>query len=329
MFSNPVVTAPLPAMSSAFILPFQTSTYHLQLPNGKDPRRHSVHSVRQVTISAQNRPNLPPVPSPLSSTDPSSQKPPQSPSPRIIRINRIILSIAYVSFVIYAAAFAPRDWHSSYELQKLLDLDFGRSNDAFIALVGLSLVTTSNYIGALNAGAPRQTIPSTPFTILATFFGFFAIGPYLIFRKYASKVSQEEFSTQPRSIQVIENSWFFIPFVVVSLGVYAYAFGSFEPGGEIIHDLLFYSSLENLLRISKTDAFVNIVCVDFVIRTFLLWGPLTEDMRRRGWFSSDNRGVSIITALIILCTPGLGPSLYLSTKSELPTKDEKTNSPRR
>lgn len=309
-------------MPSAFILPFQTTTFRLQLPTGRGPRRRPVCGVRSVTISAQDRPNLHPVPPPLSQTDLNSQKPPQLPSPRTIRINRIILSVAYVSFVIYATAFAPGDWHSSYELQKLLDLDFERSNNAFIALVGLSLVTTGNYIGVLNAGTTRQTKPSAPFTILAAFLGFFAVGPYLIFRKYASRVSLEEFSTQSRVTQMIENSWFFIPFVVASLGVYAYAFGSFEPGGEITHDLLFYSSIESLLRISKTDAFVNIVCVDFVIRTFLLWGPLTEDMRRRGWFGSDNRGVSVITALIILCTPGLGPSLYLSTKSELPNKDE-------
>lgn len=326
MLSNSAVTANSFEMSFAFILPFRIPNRHLTLSKGKDPRRHSAHSVWTIKISAQERPNLQQFPPPFPSIESDHQKPPQSPTPGLVRINRVLLSIAYVSFIIYAVAFAPGDWHNSYELEKLLDLDFDRSNDAFIALVGLSIVTTVNYIGALNAGRPRQTRPSAPFTTLATFFGFFAIGPYLILRKYAPKVWREEILKQPAATQVVEKSWAFIPSVIVSLGLYAYAFGSFEPGGEIIHDILFYSSFANLIRISGTDKFVHIVCIDFVIRTFLLWGPLTEDMRRRGWFGEDNFGVSVITAFTILCTPGLGPALYLSTKSELPTAGEVTKS---
>lgn len=301
-------------MSSAFILPLQISHKPFKLSSNRCPRL--------VSIPARNRPHFQQVRPPSCAIEPGERESSQSPTPRAVRTNRVLLTVVYASFLIYAVFFAPGDWHDSYELQKLLDLDFERSNDAFVALIGLSIVTTFNYIGSFNAGISRQTRPSSPFTILATFLGYFAVGPYLIFRKYVPKVSRDEILAQPVTIRMIEAPWFSIPFVILSLGAYAYAFGSFEPGGEIIHDLLFYSSFANLLRISRTDAFVNIVCIDFVIRTFLLWGPLTEDMRRRGWFEQDNVGVSTLTALTILCTPGLGPALYLSTKSELPTEEQ-------
>lgn len=52
--------------------------------------------------------------------------------------------------------------------------------------------------------------------------------------------------------------------------------------------------------------------------SLLTWGPLTEDMRRRGWFTPGSEFESNITAASILSTPGFGAAVYLVLRPRLP-----------
>lgn len=179
-----------------------------------------------------------------------------------------------------------------------------------------------NYAMILNPGASRQRkwVPTSFFSTMGVFFGFFAVGPYLTVREYAPQVTKSEVEERGLFNRALESRWLALFTVAVNLGWYAYGFGLFYKGSELWHDFTFFSSLIEMARFIQTDKFVRIMSIDFATLSLFLWGPLTEDMRRRGWFKKDNGFESICTAISILMTPALGPSIYALFRPSLPDK---------
>lgn len=121
---------------------------------------------------------------------------------------------------------------------------------------------------------------------------------------------------------MLESRWLSVGTLLFSLWCYAFSLGIFTPGGQQYRDVVFYASGVNLLRLLSTDRFVSVTSADFVILSVIIWGPLTEDMSRRGWFVKGKKLESALTALSFMLVPVLGPALYLATRSSLPEREE-------
>lgn len=258
-----------------------------------------------------------------SSQSPSSlPKPPNPPQKQFSSPPyRLLLAALYFSFAAFALFLGPGSpTQPDGELSKFLAGQFDETNDLFFALFVLMGGMGMNYAALLNAGAPRQNrfLPTQVFTILSIFIGFLGLGPYLIARSYVPAVSANEVREHGLISRVLENRWLSVCTVLLSLWCYAFALGVFTPGGQQYRDVVFYSAGVNLFRSIFSDRLVSTTCADFVILSTIIWGPLTEDMSRRGWFVEGRKFESALSALLFMLVPVLGPALYLSIRSPLP-----------
>lgn len=233
---------------------------------------------------------------------------------------RIGLGVMYILFEVYGLFFSPSDINNSLVLKQIFSGQFQEINMIYAAIFTLLGAIGVNYAMLLNAGASRQRkfLPTSIFSLSSIFLGFFSVGPYLIFRQFAPNVTRNEVDERGSLAKLLESRWLGLFNLVICVGCYIYGFGLLLQGSETWHDMVFFSSFVNLLRLFSSDKFVNVSCVDFLALSLLSWGPLSEDMRRRGWFCAGKNVESTITALIILSTPALGPALYLTLRPSLP-----------
>lgn len=229
------------------------------------------------------------------------------------------VGMLYLGFAIYSFFFAPGDFRNSAQLNAILSMDLNNVNPLFFAIFNILGATGINYAVALNGGAPRQPrwLPTRVFTLVSVFVGWIAAGPYVTLRRYVPQISMEEVRSFGFLSRLFETRWFSLGTLAICVYSYAYAFGLFVTGSETLHDLMFFSSVVELFRLIQSDRVVHVSCVDFVFLSTLFWGPLTEDMRRRGWFAPGKNVESILTAAIIMSTPALGPSLYFVLRPAL------------
>lgn len=240
-----------------------------------------------------------------------------------LRNGRIALAATYFAFVTYAFGFAPGSFLESEQTAGIFSRHFEEVNMIFFAIFNLLGAMGLNLATLLNAGASRQLkiLPTEFFTAAGTFLGFAAIGPYLILRKYAPKVNWKEVRSRSVISRVLESRVFAISVSLFCAWAYAYGFGVFvdTAGDGALKDLIFVSSFAELARLVQIDRVVSVSCVDVLALSVATWGPLTEDMKRRGWFTEKRYGESLATALLILSTPGLGVALYSALR---PTSTE-------
>ncbi|PXF49279.1 hypothetical protein BWQ96_00853 [Gracilariopsis chorda] len=253
----------------------------------------------------------------------STSTPSKSTSPvPSIRVERVATGVAAAVFAIYGLVLAPGSLTDLGEIGRILSGRLDEVNDLFFAIFNLLGAVSFNFAVLLNPGASRQKLLSTGlFSFLGVFFGFGALGPYLAAREYVPSVSSEEVAAQGITSRVLESRAFSVGLLVYVLWIYAFALGVFTPGTENLHDAIFYAAGVNLFRLFSTDRFASVSVVDLVCLSLATWGPLTEDMRRRGWFAEGRLSESYLTALSIASTPGLGVALYLIMRPRLPKVD--------
>lgn len=256
-----------------------------------------------------------------SATETSSESTPSKPATQVpsIRLERIAAGVAAAAFLVYGFVLAPGSITDQGEIGRILRGELDEVNDLFFAIFNLLGALSVNFAVLLNPGASRQKRLSTGlFSFLGVFFGFGALGPYLAAREYAPSVSSKEVAKQGIISRALESRAFSIGTLVYVGWVYAFAFGLFTPGTENLHDAIFYAAGVNLFRLFATDHFASVSMVDLVCLSIATWGPLTEDMRRRGWFAEGRLTESYLTALSIASTPGLGVAMYLILRPRLP-----------
>lgn len=232
------------------------------------------------------------------------------------------LGAVYGGFAVYVLFFAPGSWNDAGQLGLILSGKLGEANDVFFAIFNLLGAASVNFAALLNAGAPRQGKLSTNLFSLAGFFvGFWAFGPYLIGREYAPNVVEEEVRDCGVVSRLLESKILGIGAVLYSLWAYAFALGLFSPGTIEYHDVVLYASVVDLFRLLSYDRGACSTCLDCVILCTVIWGPLTEDMSRRGWFKKGKNLESVLTALSFMLVPVLGPAVYLVLRPPLPSRD--------
>lgn len=245
-----------------------------------------------------------------------------SPEAPRIQTERYIAGAAYVAFLAWGFILAPGDPNDLGQIGLILKGQLNNVNDLFFAIFNLLGSIATSYAVLLSGGAPRQSkLPTGLFSLGGMVIGFAALGPYLIGRDYVPSVSREEVNRGGRISRVLESRWFSVGTVIYSLWIYAFAFGLFTPGSVELHDLIFYSAGVDLGRLFMNDRFACNTMVDAVILSIGMWGPLTEDMKRRGWFVEGRMTESVLTALSFLSAPGLGTALYLVLRPRLPSNE--------
>ncbi|CAN8066497.1 unnamed protein product [Agarophyton chilense] len=253
--------------------------------------------------------------------DTENTAPPSSTQTAFIKVERFATGAAYIGFISFALFLAPGSLSSTGEIGRILSGNVDDVNDLFFAIFCLLGTLSINMAVLLNPGAGAQKRLSTAvFSLLGVFFGFGALGPYLLGREYAPSVYTQDISKRGIFARLLESRFFSTGTLIFTLWTYAFALGAFTPGTAEVHDVLFFASYKGLERLLSADRFVCVSTLDGLLLSILTWGPLTEDMRRRGWFVTGKVLESILTALSILSTPGLGVALYLILRPRLPRK---------
>lgn len=243
-----------------------------------------------------------------------------------VRNRKLVIGTFYAGFVAYATLLAPGDFFDAGAIGQIVAGKWGEVNDLYVAIFNMLGVIALNYIGLLNPGAGQQKkLPTALFTSLGLFLGFFAVGPYIAGREYVPSVTAEEVKERGFLSRVCESKGFAAFCLLSSLAWYAFALGVFSPDSIELRNVIFYSLCQDLGRMFTSDRGVHISMLDISVLSVLSWGPLTEDMRRRGWcFSGKGLTESAVTALSILAAPGLGVSLYLLLRPNLPESQKET-----
>ena len=107
---------------------------------------------------------------------------------------------------------------------------------------------------------------------------------------------------------------------IANILIYCLPFGVFSSKDETLLDKAFFLYLVDIPQLVTTDKFAFIVAIILFILSIFTVSPLTDDMRKRGWFRSENQFESIFVACIVVVLPGLGPSMYLLFRPEVSSK---------
>ncbi|KAI0563017.1 hypothetical protein FGB62_48g067 [Gracilaria domingensis] len=268
-------------------------------------RQHGAHIVKATQLDEVESKR---------STDESSSIP-------YVKLERFTTAVAYVGFVLFAFFLAPGSITDVGEIGRILSGKLDDVNDLFFAIFNLVGVLSINMAVLLNAGSGVQKRLSTGlFSFAGIFVGFGALGPYLLGREYAPCVYSQDVSKGGFFSRLLESRIFSIGTLIFTIWIYAFALGVFTPGTADVHDAMFYASYMSLERLLLTDRSVCVSTLDGLLLSILTLGPLIEDMKRRGWFVNGKMLESVLTAISVVSTPGLGVALYLILRPRLPRK---------
>lgn len=237
-------------------------------------------------------------------------------SPVAFQVRLAAIGGLYALFVLHNLAFGPGSLLDSGTIGQILAGATDEVNDLVIAIFyGLGVIGLI-YGGLLAPGAAKQSrLSPTLFSVAGMFLGFFGLGPYLAARDYAPTVSKEELREAGPLVKLFESKFFALPTLGMALYVYAMGLGLFAPAE--MRDVIFYACWQDTARLFASDRGIHATLLDGTVLSVLMWGPLTEDMRRRGWTFKSKDTASFVNAISILAAPVLGPALYLLLRPEL------------
>ncbi len=167
------------------------------------------------------------------------------------------------------------------------------------------------------AAGRQRNFPTLPFCCAGGLLGFFVLGPYLAAREYAPSVSSSEIESRGMFARFFESRAYGGILLAMAFAVY---FKALEIGSpQEIRDVVFYACWLDTARIFAEDRWAHATIIDgTLLSTVMMWGPLCEDMRRRGWRFGAVNWDSYVYACFILVAPCLGPALYLLLRPRLP-----------
>lgn len=239
-------------------------------------------------------------------------------------MERYAVGALYISFAASVLVFGPGTLGDPGQFGMILAGKLEDVNDIFFAIFNLFGATSVVLAAILNAGAPRQQQLRTDlFSLSGLFLGFWAFGPYLVARQYVPQVHLEEVLDRGVLSRILESKTLALATILYAVWAYSFALGLFTPGTIEYHDVLLYAAVTDLVRVFSQDRGVFSTCVDFLIMNTIIWGPLTEDMSRRGWFKNGRYIESTLTALSFVLIPVVGPAVYLLLRPSLPANTPK------
>ena len=171
----------------------------------------------------------------------------------------------------------------------------------FTVLFNYMGIWPAAYAAVLLPGADAQKpAPAAPFVLGSIAFGMFALSPYLALRRYAPGPG---IARGGGAVDKFLESRVVAGFLLGgALGLAA--FGATANGGDV------GASLAEFKALFDSQLFVHVTTLDFCSLWLLFYGPLVEDMRRRGMDTS--------AAPLFAAVPIFGAATYLLVRDPLP-----------
>ncbi|MGI8934195.1 MAG: DUF2834 domain-containing protein [Phormidesmis sp.] len=213
---------------------------------------------------------------------------------------RIGFAILWLSFVIYAFAFAPPNQPDTFEL--ITQLSSGQwegINPTIVALFNLMGIWPMIYACLVLIDGADQNIPAWPFVVSSFAVGAFALLPYLALRQPHTTFT----GSKSTLLSLVDSPWV----------------GRLLAAGSIA--LLGYGLLEgdwsNFIAQWQTSRFINVMSLDFCLLCAVVAPLVKDDMAKRKINSPIIFGIATLIPL-------LGIVFYLSVRPPLITTDSTT-----
>jgi hypothetical protein len=207
-------------------------------------------------------------------------------------LRRFLFGGIWVSFVVYAFAFAPPDRPDTVTL--ITHLSTGQwdgINPWIIALFNAMGVWPLVYCGVLFVDGDGQRVRAWPFAMASFAVGAFALLPYLALRSPHPNGS----GTKSWDLKIWDSRW--IGVIALVGAIACLGFGLTQGDGS------------DFIQQWQTSRFIHVMSLDFCLLSLLFPTLVRDDMAQRGM---DNAVLFWITVL-----PLIGPCLYLIARSPL------------
>lgn len=174
----------------------------------------------------------------------------------------------------------------------------GAVNPVFAGLFNaLGLLPIINMSILLPGGKDQKPLPALPFVVGSFALGFFALGPYLGLREYRPQVAKDDVTGVSKFLETKANGAFVTASAVGLIAYVATHFGD--------------NTVADFLQLFGSSRFAHISSLDFTVLSLCNYATISEDMRRRDWFSPGK-------AMAFTAVPLLGPAAYLLLRPSLP-----------
>ncbi len=211
-------------------------------------------------------------------------------------INKISLSLLWITFVIYAFIFAPPNNPNTLDLIKNLSTgSFTGINPYVITLFNLMGILPMMYSAFLIIDSKGQKIPVWLFLIGSFFFGAFALIPYLILRE-----NNPTFSTEKNwLIKLVDSRILGLILTIITLILIIFGISQ--------------GDWKDFILQWQNSRFINVMTIDFCLLSLLFPFLLKDDLTKRG--INNNKLFWIISFI-----PLFGTLIYLCFRPSLPEK---------
>lgn len=210
-------------------------------------------------------------------------------------MRKILFGGLWLALVIYAFGFAPPNQPDTFELiQKLSTGQWQGINSLVIALFNIMGVWPMIYACVLLLDGRGQKIPAGLFVAGSFGVGAFALLPYLALRQPNPGFTGEKNAL----LKILDSRWTGAILAAGSVGLLAYG--------------LLAGDWSNFVQQWRTDRFIHVMSLDFVLLCLLFPAVLGDDMARRGL--KDQR---IFWAVSLV--PLLGAAAYLTGRPPIPS----------
>lgn len=216
---------------------------------------------------------------------------------------RVVTATAWAGFMAYAVFVAPKSSPDvdAALVETLISTPFtGEANRIFESLFNALGIMPAVYASLLLPGGKDQKpLPAVPFVAGSFVLGYFSLGPYLTAREVREEpITRSELGWVTRN--VLEAKW--NAALLVTFAAYlAYNVGANYDATQVAD----FWSLWNSVSL------VNVSSVDLCVLSAMVYFPMVEDMRRRGWEDKT----SLAPAFCAL--PVIGPALYILCRPAL------------
>jgi hypothetical protein len=208
-------------------------------------------------------------------------------------LQRVLLTLVWLSFAVYAFVFAPPDQPDTLSLIQNLSVgNWQGINPLIIALFNLMGVWPLIYSGVLYVDGRGQKVPAWPFAVGTFFFGAFLLLPYLILRQPTIPFEGKKTGlTRLFEFRILGIFSLMTSFILIGFGI-------------------LQGNWTDFIQQWQTSRFIHIMSLDFCLLCFLFPILLKDDLAKRNlkdplWFW----GIS--------CVPLLGSALYLVIRPPL------------
>ena len=237
------------------------------------------------------------------------------PSPSVVRFQltlpRLLLSLLWLGFTIYAFGFAPPDQPQTLDLIRRLVVGQWQGIDGYVVgLFNLMGVLPAIYAAILCTEGKRQRVPTGVFVALSFFVGAFAMLPYLVLRESEPQLHLADHNL-PDPIEPVNSAanqpsptWWEKVFGGKITGIILLIITSY-----FIYYGLQQRNFSNFVGLWQGERFIHVMGLDFCLLNLLLPIVVRDDLSRRN--CTQNHWLWWIVGL-----PLFGPIIYLCIRPQ-------------